>query len=88
MRIDFYRRRAVSITNPVGISFFPSIEVPLVHRNVTTPSRRKGLLAPWRRKGGRDTVFDILVALVQLQYFLVRGTDTKKIHNFITTLIV
>ena len=41
-------------------------------------------------KGGKggDTVFDILVALVQLQYFLVRGTDTKKIHNFITALIV
>ena len=39
-----------------------------------------------REKGG-DTVFDILVALLQLQYFLVRGTVTKKIVNFVTTSI-
>ena len=37
---------------------------------------------------GGDTVFDILAALLQLQYFLVRGTVTKKIVNFVTTSIV
>ena len=48
---------------------------------------KKRTFSPLAKNGG-DTVFDILVALVQLQYFLVRGTDTKKIHNFITALIV
>ena len=43
---------------------------------------------PWWRKGERgEIVFDILVALLQLQYFLVRRNVTKKIGNFVTTSI-